>query len=272
MKEKREARADMEAEMEMVLLERDGPVGWLILNRPDKRNALSLRMMSEVLKKLEMIAEDPALRVVVIRGNGPVFSAGHDLREMMDHKDDLHTVRTIFDTCNRMMLRLHELPQPVVAQVHGIATAAGCQLVAACDLAIAEAEARFATPGVNIGLFCTTPMIPLVRVIGRRRAMDMLLSGRFISSEEALDFGLVNRVVPSDQLAEATRKWATELAQFSRFTLALGKRAFYQQIDLDEKSAYAYAGEVIAMNCRAEDAAEGMQAFLAKRKPQWRDR
>lgn len=258
--------------MEAVLLERDGPVGWLVLNRPDKRNALSLEMMSDILKKLGEVAEDPGLRVVVIRGNGPIFSAGHDLREMVDRRDDLHAVRAIFDTCNRMMLRLHELPQPVIAQVHGIATAAGCQLVAACDLAIAESGARFATPGVHIGLFCTTPMIPLVRVIGRRRAMDMLLSGRFISAAEALDHGLVNRVVDPDQLAETTRHWAMELAQFSRFTLALGKRAFYQQIDLDEKSAYAYAGEVIGMNCRAEDAAEGMQAFLAKRKPRWRDR
>jgi enoyl-CoA hydratase/carnithine racemase len=160
----------------------------------------------------------------------------------------------------------------VLAQVQGIATAAGCQLVAACDLAIAESGARFSTPGVNIGLFCTTPMVPLVRVIGRRRAMEMLLSGRFISADEALSFGLVNRVVAPGQLAEETRKWALELAAFSRFTLALGKKAFYEQIDLDEKSAYAYAKEVIAMNCRAEDAAEGMKAFVEKRKPQWRDR
>ncbi len=258
--------------MEGVLLERDGPLACLVLNRPEKRNALSLEMMAEVVERLGEIAEDRTIRVVVVRGNGPIFSAGHDLKEMADHRDDLHYMRSIFATCNRMMLRLHELPQPVIAQVHGIATAAGCQMVAACDLAIAEAGARFATPGVHIGLFCTTPMVPLVRVIGRRRAMEMLLSGRFISSEEALDYGLVNRVVPPDQLPEATRKWALEIAQFSGFTLALGKRAFYQQIDLDEKSAYAYAGEVIAMNCRAEDAAEGMNAFLEKRKPQWRDR
>jgi enoyl-CoA hydratase/carnithine racemase len=258
--------------MDAVLLEREGPLGWLILNRPQKRNALSCEMMLEVLKKLDVVAEDPTIRVLVIRGNGPIFSAGHDLKEVSDHQDDLHSIRGIFATCNRMMLRLHDLPQPVIAQVHGIATAAGCQLVAACDLAIAESGARFATPGVNIGLFCTTPMVPLVRVVGRRRAMEMLLSGRFISSEEALNFGLVNRVVPPDQLLDETRRWALELAQFSHFTLALGKRAFYEQIDLDEKSAYAYAGEVIAMNCRAEDAAEGMNAFLEKRKPQWRDR
>ena len=258
--------------MDAVLLERDGPLGWLIFNRPEKRNALSCEMMSEVLKKLDVVAEDPTIRVLVIRGNGPIFSAGHDLKEVAAHKDDLHYIRGIFAACNRMMLRLHELPQPVIAQVHGIATAAGCQLVAACDLAIAESGARFATPGVNIGLFCTTPMVPLVRVVGRRRAMEMLLSGRFISAEEALNFGLVNRIVEPDQLPGETRRWALDLAQFSRFTLALGKRAFYEQIDLDEKSAYAYAGEVIAMNCRAEDAAEGMNAFLEKRKPRWRDR
>ena len=258
--------------MEAVLLERDGPIGWLILNRPDKRNALTVEMMSEVLEKLDEAAQDEAIRVVVIRGNGPIFSSGHDLKEVLGHKDDLHYLRGIFNTCNQMMLRLHDLPQPVIAQVHGIATAAGCQLVAASDLAIAESGARFATPGVNIGLFCTTPMIPLVRVVGRRRAMEMLLSGRFISSEEALNYGLVNRVVPPDQLTEETRKWALEFAQFSRFTLALGKQAFYRQIDLDEKSAYAYGGEVIAMNCMAEDAGEGMNAFLEKRKPVWRDR
>jgi enoyl-CoA hydratase/carnithine racemase len=258
--------------MDTVLLEKDGPLGWLILNRPEKRNALSLEMMSGVLEKLDAIAEDATIRVLVIRGSGPIFSAGHDLQEMASHRDDMHYVRAVFATCNRMMLRLHELPQPVIAQVHGIATAAGCQLVAACDLAVAESGARFATPGVHIGLFCTTPMIPLVRVVGRRRAMEMLLSGRFISAEEALDFGLVNRVLPPDQLLNETRRWALELAQFSSFTLGLGKRAFYEQVDLDEKSAYAYAKEVIAMNCMAEDAAEGMSAFLEKRKPRWRDR
>ena len=156
--------------------------------------------------------------------------------------------------------------------VQGIATAAGCQMVAACDLAIAEESARFATPGVKIGLFCTTPMVPLVRVIGRRRAMEMLLTGRFVSATEAERFGLVNRVVPADQLLEETKKWAQEMAQFSSFTLALGKRAFYEQVDLPESSAYAHAKDVIAMNCLAEDAREGMSAFLAKRPPKWKDR
>ena len=258
--------------MESVLLEKEMPIGWLTLNRPDKRNALSLEMMQDMLVKLDQVAEDPDIRVVVIRGNGAMFSAGHDLKEMAGSDKDLHHFRRIFSTCNRMMLRLQQLPQPVLAQVHGIATAAGCQLVAACDLAIAETGARFATPGVKVGLFCTTPMIPLVRLIGRRRAMEMLLTGRFVSAQEAEHFGLVNRLVPADQLAEETRKWALELAQFSRFTLALGKRAFYEQIDLDETSAYNYAKEVISINCMAEDAQEGMGAFLEKRKPQWRDR
>jgi len=258
--------------MESVLLEKEMPIGWLTLNRPDKRNALSLELMQDMLVKLDQVAEDPDIRVVVIRGNGPMFSAGHDLKEMAGSDKDLHHFRRIFSTCNRMMLRLQQLPQPVLAQVHGIATAAGCQLVAACDLAIAETGARFATPGVKVGLFCTTPMIPLVRLIGRRRAMEMLLTGRFVSAREAEHFGLVNRLVPADQLAEETRKWALELAQFSRFTLALGKRAFYEQIDLDETSAYNYAKEIISINCMAEDAQEGMGAFLEKRKPQWRDR
>ncbi len=258
--------------MEAVMIERDGPVGWLVLNRPEKRNALSLDVMREVIGKLDEIATDRDIRVLVIRGNGPVFSAGHDIGEMVGSEGDLHALREIFATCNQMMLRLHQLPQPVIAMVQGIATAAGCQMVAACDLAIAEESARFATPGVKIGLFCTTPMVPLVRVIGRRRAMEMLLTGRFVSATEAERFGLVNRVVPADQLLEETKKWAQEMAQFSSFTLALGKRAFYEQVDLPESSAYAHAKDVIAMNCLAEDAREGMSAFLAKRPPKWKDR
>lgn len=258
--------------MEIVLLEKESPIGWLILNRPEKRNALSLELMSEIIRKLDEIEKDEEIRIVVLRGNGPVFSAGHDLREMVGEEKELHHLRSIFSTCNEMMLRLHRLPQPVIAQVHGIATAAGCQLVAACDLAMAEEGTRFATPGVKIGLFCTTPMIPLVRVIGRRRAMEMLLSGRFVSAEEAERFGLVNRVVPRDRLHEETRKWALELAESSRFTMAFGKQAFYHQIDLDEQSAYGYAKEAMVMNCMAEDAQEGMNAFLERRTPCWKNR
>jgi len=185
---------------------------------------------------------------------------------------DFHHFQEIFSVCSRLMQTLHDLPQPVIAQVHGIATAAGLQLVAACDLAIAETGAQFATPGVKIGLFCTTPAVPLVRVVGRRRAMEMLLSGRFVSAEEAQRFGLVNRVVKPAELAKETRNWALELAQHSRFTLAFGKRVFYNQVDLDEISAYNTAANAIAMNCLDEDAQEGMKAFLEKREPKWKKR
>jgi enoyl-CoA hydratase/carnithine racemase len=229
-------------------------------------------MIDAIRSAIDEVAKDEEVSILIIRGNGQVFSSGHDIREMIRKHENLNELRGIFSACNKMMLKLHELPQPVIAQVHGIATAAGCQLVAACDLAIAESGARFATPGVKIGLFCTTPMIPLVRVIGRRRAMDMLLSGRFVSAEEALQFGLINRIVPPEKLAEETRKWALELAQASPFTLSLGKRAFYSQVDLDERAAYNYAGEVIAINGMAEDAFEGMSAFVEKRKPVWRDK
>jgi enoyl-CoA hydratase/carnithine racemase len=255
--------------MSSVLLENDPPIGWLTLNRPEIRNALSLEMINAVRDALDKVEKDPRVSVLVIRAIGPAFSAGHDIREMTRKHESVSELREIFTECNKMMLKIHELPQPVIAQVHGIATAAGCQLVAACDLAIAETGARFATPGVKIGLFCTTPMIPLVRVVGRRRAMDMLLSGRFVSAEEALQFGLVNKVVPADKLAEETRNWALELAQASPFVLSLGKKAFYSQVDLDERSAYDYAKEVIAMNCMADDAYEGMSAFIEKRKPVW---
>jgi enoyl-CoA hydratase/carnithine racemase len=257
--------------MPTILFEREGPIGWLTLNNPEKRNALSLELMSGIQRHLDQVAMDQEVRVVVIKANGPAFCAGHDIQEMSEDNRDVRVMREIFSTCTRMMLGLHALPQPVIAQVHGVATAAGCQLVAACDLAIAEEGARFATPGVKIGLFCTTPMVPLVRLIGRRRALDMLLSGRFISADEALRFGLVNRVVKPEELAAATKSWAMEIAQFSRYTISLGKQAFYRQVDLDEESAYGYAKEVIAMNCADVDAEEGMKAFLEKRAPQWKD-
>jgi enoyl-CoA hydratase/carnithine racemase len=259
-------------DMEPVLLEKEGPIGWLSLNRPEKRNALSLELMSAMLARLDEVAVDEDLRVLVIRGKGEAFSAGHDLKDLTGDDKDIHHFRSIFETCNRMMLRLHDLPQPVIAQVHGIATAAGCQLVAACDLAIAANSARFATPGVKIGLFCTTPMIPVVRAVGRRRAMEMLLTGRFISAPEAERFGLVNRVVPPDQLADATRELALEIAQYSKCTISIGKHAFYSQVDLDERSAYKFAKEVISWNCTTADAQEGMGAFLEKRQPRWQDR
>jgi len=258
--------------MEPVLLDREGPVAWLTLNRPRRRNALSLEVMGAIEKKLTEVEKDESLRVLVIRGNGPAFCAGHDLSEMVGEEKDFHHYREIFTVCTEMMLHLHRLPQPVIAQVHGIATAAGCQLVAACDLAVAEESARFATPGVKIGLFCTTPMVPLVRVVGRRRALEMLVSGRFVGAREALEWGLVNRVTSLEGLEEEARRWAEDLAGASRFTLAFGKQAFYRQVDLDEGSAYGYAKEAIAMNCLADDAMEGIGAFLEKRDPRWRNR
>lgn len=258
--------------MEPVLFEKDGPIGWLTLNRPEKRNALSVELMNAMLKNIKTIARDMDIRVVVIKGNGPAFCAGHDLDELTGDNYDIHHFREIFLVCAKMMQSLHELPQPVIAQVHGIATAAGCQLVAACDLAIAETKAQFATPGVKIGLFCLTPSVPLVRVIGRRRALEMLLSGRFISAQEAESFGLVNQTVSLDMLSEKTRSWALQIAGASRFTLEFGKHGFYKHVDMEESSAYDFATEAMVLNCFAEDAREGMKAFLEKRRPDWKNR
>jgi enoyl-CoA hydratase/carnithine racemase len=258
--------------MDPVLFEKKDHVGWLTLNRPEQRNALSLELMDDMKKKLNVIFKDLDVHVVVIKGNGPAFCAGHDMHELVGEKYDIHHFRKVFSVCSDLMQMLHKLPQPVIAQVHGVAMAAGCQLVAACDLAIADTKTKFSTPGVKIGLFCSTPMVPLCRVIGRRRALDMLYTGRFISSEEAEHFGLVNRVVEPDTLAEETENWATEIAKFSRFTIGLGKKAFYEQVDMDEISAYEYVKEVIAQNCLSEDAQEGMKAFLEKRKPVWKNR
>ncbi len=257
--------------MEPVLLETDGPVAWLTLNRPESRNALSVEVMNDMLDKLGQIERDKEIRVVVIRGNGPAFCAGHNLKDMVGPDLDIRHFYTMFSICARMMQSLHALPQPVIAQVHGIATAAGCQLVAACDLAIAEAGAQFATPGVKIGLFCTTPAVPLVRVVGRRRAMEMLLTGRFFSAQQAEKFGLVNEVVPLEELPRRTRDLAVEMAQYSRQALAFGKQTLYRQVDLNETSAYDYATHAIAMNCLDDDAQEGMRAFLEKRAPVWKN-
>lgn len=257
---------------DFILWSQEGSVGIITLNRPEKRNALSVELMESMIEILGRISSDEDIKVVIIKGAGPVFSAGHDLGDFVKEGADIHDFRKIFRVCTDMMWAIHQLPQPVIAQVHGVATAAGCQLVAACDLAVAETEAKFATPGVKIGLFCTTPMVPLVRVIGRRRAMEMLLTGRFVSAQEALSWGLVNKVVEKEKLEEETLNLAREIAQYSRFTLGLGKKAFYDQIDLDEYRAYRYAQEVIAMNCTTRDAQEGICAFLEKRSPKWCNR
>jgi enoyl-CoA hydratase/carnithine racemase len=256
--------------MEPVLFEKKEPLGWFTLNRPKQRNALSLELMNKLQKKLELVAKDREIRVIIIKGNGPAFCVGHDINELVGEKYDIHHFRNVFSVCTKLMETLHKQPQPVIAQVHGVAMAAGCQLVAACDLAIADSKTKFSTPGVKIGLFCSTPMVPLCRVIGRRRALDMLFTGRFISAKEAEQFGLVNKVVEPDKLVKETENWALEIAKCSLFTLELGKKAFYNQVDQNEASAYGYAKEVIALNCLSEDAKEGMSAFLEKRKPKWK--
>jgi enoyl-CoA hydratase/carnithine racemase len=245
----------------------DGYIATLILNRPEKRNALSLNTLEEMSRALKDLAGRQKVRVVILRGSGPIFSAGHDLKELADGALNEH--RRVFATCMNMMLLLRKMPQPVIAAVHGIATAAGCQLVATCDLAVATEDARFATPGVKIGFFCTTPMVPLTRVVGRKKALEMLFTGEFISAHEALSFGLVNRVVPTEKLDETVKNLADHICQFSRTVLGTGKEAFYRQIEMSERLAYAYASEVISVNGLLPEAQEGMAAFLEKREPVW---
>jgi enoyl-CoA hydratase/carnithine racemase len=250
-----------------LLVERESPFATVTLNRPGRRNALSLDMMQEMIACLDALAGEPEVRCVILAAAGNVFSAGHDLGEMIGQ--DLNRYRQIFDVCTALMMRLKSIPQPVIAQVQGIATAAGCQLVAACDLAIASETAAFATPGVKIGLFCSTPMVEVSRAVGRKRALEMLLTGRSVDARTACEWGLVNRVVPAAELAAATKQLACEVAQASPFTVALGKQAFYAQIDLDQPKAYAYSKEVMSMNALAADAQEGMTAFLEKRAACW---
>ncbi len=257
-------------EYETILFERHERVGVLTLNRPKQINALSLRLMNEVLDLLARLEQDRDLGAVVIRGAGKHFCAGHDLSEMTGR--DVPAYREIFDTCTRMMNAIQALPQPVIAQVQGVATAAGCQLVATCDLAVAAEGARFATPGVKIGLFCSTPMVALSRAVGRKKALEMLLTGEYLDAEEARLFGLVNRVVPADRLADETLALARKVAEASPLTLGIGKQAFYNQIDLPQPQAYAYAKEVMSLNALAADAQEGMCAFLEKRDPRWTGR
>jgi enoyl-CoA hydratase/carnithine racemase len=254
-----------------VELERAGSFARLVMNRPERRNALSQSSMLEMLQALDEVADDATIRVLVIEGRGPAFSAGHDLAEMTANRD-AGFYEELFSTCVRLMTRVHELPQPVIAKVHGVATAAGCQLVAACDLAVASATARFATPGVNIGLFCSTPMVPVARAIGPKRALEMLFTGEMIDAATALDWGLVNRVVPDEQLDTEVVAWVERIASASPYVLALGKRAFYAQDQLPEPAAYEVAQPVMVDNAQAEDAHEGMRAFLDKRAPQWRNR
>jgi enoyl-CoA hydratase/carnithine racemase len=235
----------------------------VVLNRPEVRNALSLGLMRELIRALREVSG----RVVVVSGAGPCFSAGHDLSEMRHRSASEY--RWLFDVCTELMETVQSIPQPVIAKVHGVATAAGCQLVAACDLAIAEDEARFATPGVKIGLFCSTPMVPLSRAIGRKRAMEMLLTGGFVDAATAAQWGLVNRVVPAGELDAAVLELAACIADASPLTIGIGKETFYRQIDLDQRQAYDLAKTVMSLNAMTSDAQEGIEAFLEKRPPSW---
>ncbi len=246
----------------------DNAIGVITLNRPEKRNALSLELLDELNAMLTTVSEDNDVRVVIIKGEGKVFCAGHDISQLVGRKMTDYTA--IFDTCVVVMEKIQGLPQPVIAQVHGVATAAGCQLVAACDLAVAEEGTLFGTPGVKIGLFCTTPGVPLVRAIGRKRALEMLFTGRMISAQEAEQYGLVNKVVSADQLAVETKALAEKIAEASPLTLSMGKEAFYTQVNLADSHAYDYAKRVIVTNLFAEDAKEGLSAFLEKRKRTWK--
>jgi enoyl-CoA hydratase/carnithine racemase len=259
--------AILETEFANLLVER-GKSARITLNRPERRNALSLELMEELIRALESVAADPESRTIVLDGAGPVFSAGHDLSEMVGR--DLGFYQQLFDTCTVLMETIHRVPQPVIAKVHGVATAAGCQLVAACDLAVATETARFATPGVKIGLFCSTPMVPLSRAVGRKRALEMLLTGEMIDAARALDWGLVNLVVPEDALEAAVAGLAEKVAGSSPLTVAIGKEAFYAQVELDEHRAYDLTKSVMAMNSLAGDAQEGISAFLEKRAPEWK--
>jgi enoyl-CoA hydratase/carnithine racemase len=251
-----------------VLVRQDGAAARLTLNRPDKRNALSLELMTEVIAALNSVSADPATRVIVIEGAGPAFSAGHDLSEMVGREPDFY--RELFEACTVMMETIHAVPQPVIAKVHGIATAAGCQLVAACDLAVAAEGTRFATPGVKIGLFCSTPMVPVSRAVGRKRAMELLLTGEPIDAATALDWGLINRVVAPDALEAVLDELIGAIRRSSSYTVATGKRAFYAQVDQSEQAAYEHCKVVMADNAIADDAQEGISAFLQKRPPAWR--
>jgi enoyl-CoA hydratase/carnithine racemase len=252
-----------------ILLRQDADaISTLTLNRPAARNALSMGLMQALDDALQSIAEDAAIRVVILAANGPAFCAGHDLRELRATPTRAFYEAT-FALCSQLMQRIVHLPKPVIAQVHGVATAAGCQLVASADLAVAAEAARFATPGVDIGLFCSTPMVALTRAVPRKQAMEMLLTGDLIPAGRARDLGLVNRVVPGPDLTAATRALATQIAAKSPLTVTIGKQAFYHQAELPLAAAYDYTSEIMTRNMLARDAAEGIDAFLTKRQPHW---
>ena len=268
--EKAQARPAAPEEIEQLTVHynwvQDG-IAVLTLTNPKKRNVLSSRTLAALEEWLDWIAKDPDARVVVIRSEGPVFSSGHDLNELVN--GDAEDYTAVFDACTRVMEGIRLLPKPVIAQVQGLATAAGCQLVATCDIAVAADTAAFATPGVQIGLFCTTPGVAVARSVMPKKAMEMLLTGRPISAQEALEFGLISRIAPAEELESQTMELARQIASASAQTLALGKAAFYQQIEMDRPTAYRFAGKVMVDNLLEDDAHEGITAFLEKRAPVW---
>ncbi len=247
-----------------------GPVGYLTLNNAGKVNALSVKMIKEIITLLTEVSGDESIKVIVLKAAGRHFCAGHYLAEMVD--SGVKEYKFIFDQCTKMMMMIHEIPQIVIAQVQGIATAAGCQLAAWCDLIVAEEGARFSTPGVKIGLFCTTPMVAITRAIGRKAAMEMLVTGREFPAAEAKEIGLVNRVVPLEELDQTTAKLAEQIAEASGFALAVGKQGLYAQADMSDAQAFHYAKHTIVMNNLSEDAQNGIKAFLEKREPEWKNR
>jgi enoyl-CoA hydratase/carnithine racemase len=253
----------------LVLLEVAEPIATLTLNHPEKRNALSRAMLTQLRDRLREIAGRKDVRVAILRAEGPVFSSGHDLRELANCS--AVDAESLFALCTEVMLGIRRLPQPVIAEVQGLATAAGCQLAATCDLVVAAEEASFATPGVKIGLFCTTPGVAVARAVSAKKALEMLLTGTPISAAEAERVGMVNRVVPRARLREATLELAKQIANASRATVALGKRAFYEQLPLSCAAAYDVAQPVMVSNTGMRDAQEGIQAFLEKRQPKWQD-
>ena len=263
--------ATAHSEDALVLRQTEAGVAVLTLNRPKQYNALSQAMLAALQAELDAVAADTAVRAVVIAGAGPAFCAGHDLKEMRAHTDPAFH-RDLFAQCGRVMLTINRLPQPVIARVHGIATAAGCQLVAACDLAVASDNARFATSGINVGLFCSTPAVALSRNLGRKPAMELLLTGDFIDAPTALRLGLVNRVAPPDQLDAAVQRLTDAIVGKSPLAIAMGKELFYRQLELGLEAAYACASDAMACNMNSEDAREGIDAFIAKRKPEWKGR
>jgi enoyl-CoA hydratase/carnithine racemase len=263
------ASVDQVTKQPILLREDAEGIATLTLNRPQQYNALSGEMLTELQTALDDIGRDNAIGVVIIAASGKAFCPGHDLKEMRSSEErEFH--QALFNQCSKVMLTINRLPQPVVARVNGVATAAGCQLVANCDLAVASEEARFAVSGINVGLFCSTPAVPLSRNIGRKQAMHMLLTGDFISAQTAQQYGLVNEVVPAAELEQATLALARKIIAKSAHAIRLGKEMFYRQLPLDLSEAYAYAAECMACNMDSHDAREGIDAFIQKRKPQWK--